>query len=350
VKRAAKPNHRRPIWLRRCVLAALVLGLIGTSLLLWIARTQAHAMFRFVDEATAVRTTRPEHLTVMQKAKVIVGGVTVPRPRDTTDPLKTHRLAFSTATIDNGRGHTLAYWKIEAPDTSPAAPLALLFHGYAASKESLLPAALQLRQLGCECWLVDFFGSGDSTGDHTTFGWLEAHDVDVVARMAHKGESNKEQPRPVILYGVSMGGSAVMRALAELDTPADGAIIESVFHNLRGTVAQRFQLMKLPAFPAADLLLWFAGRELDFDARKHNPLDFAPRIQTPTLLLHGSHDTRAPVDKAQEIRIALAGQAEMVEFDAAHHLLANKNPDLWRQSAATFLLNLPSVRPVSEPQ
>jgi len=133
-----------------------------------------------------------------------------------------------------------------------------------------------------------------------------------------------------------MVGSSIMRALAELDVAADGAIIESVFGSFRGTVASRFHLMHLPAFPAADLLLWFGGRELGFDALQHNPTDYATRIDTPLLLLHGRHDTRATIDQAEAIRGALAGPAILVDFDAGHQMLAPHLPEQWREAVRTF--------------
>lgn len=324
----------------------LIAAVVGTALMAWIARTQARAMFRFVTKDEAQRTERPEHLSMLEKAAVIAGGVTVPRPQNTTDPAA-EGLAFETFAVDNERGDTLEIWRIPAPagptkkaeaassDTAPVpAPRVLMFHGYAASKESLLPAAKQFHQLGCECWLVDFFGSGGSSGSHTTFGWFEANDVDAVVRDAR--QRHPDSRRALVLFGSSMGGSAVMRALADLGTPADGALVESVFHDLRGTVAKRFHLMKLPAFPAADILLYFGGRDLGFDASRHCPLDYAQRIETPTLFLHGSHDTRAPATRVEEMRDAMAGPASLVEFDAGHQTLARSHPHAWREVVRLF--------------
>ena len=163
--------------MRRGLIALLISLALGCVLFLWIARTQARAMFRFVDAQGAERTARPEHLSLFEKTGVILGGVTVPRPENTSDPKATHGLDFETHQLANDRGDTLEYWTIPGESRDSSAPLVLLFHGYAASKESLLPCAAEFRRLGCECWLVDFFGSGGSTGNHTTFGWYEANDV-----------------------------------------------------------------------------------------------------------------------------------------------------------------------------
>ncbi len=327
----------------------LLLGVCGMlfsgGLLLAVARTQARAMFHYVDLPLEMRTARPESLSLGSKMKVLFGGVTVPRPQNHSDPRSAHGWDFDRIEIDNGRGENLEVWRIPsgrtgyAASSAEGAPLALMFHGYAASKGSLLPAAVQLRQLGCDCWLVDFFGSGGSSGDHTTFGWAEADDVAAVFREAQASSAyDLEKRRPIILYGASMGGAAVMRAMADLGVDADAALVESVFSDLRGTVANRFHLMQLPAFPAADLLLYFGGRDLNFDPREHCPRDYAPRIDVPTLLLHGDRDTRAPLADAQRIRENFSGPASLVAFDAEHQTLAASHPEQWRNAVRDFLL------------
>lgn len=324
---------------------AAVGALLSVGLLLFVARTQARAMFRYVDLPPEMRTARPESLTLAAKARVLLAGVTVPRPQNSTDPRSAFGWEFESLEIDNGRGDRLEIWRIpteRSETTGPpevTAPLALMFHGYAGSKESLLPAAAQLRQLGCECWLVDFFGSGGSSGDYTTFGWVEADDVVAVFEEAQASSaSDLKKRRPIVLYGTSMGGSAVMRAMADLGVDADAALVESVFSDLRGTVAHRFHLMQLPAFPAADLLLYFGGRDLNFDPRDHCPLDYAARIDVPTLLLHGERDTRAPLADARRIRENFSGPASLVAFDAEHQTLAASHPEQWRNAVRDFLL------------
>ncbi len=348
--------RERRRWRRTIGSAALIVCIIGTLLFLWVARTQAIAMLHYTRAEGAKRTARPEQLSVREKIKVVLNGVSVPRPENSTDP-NSLRLPFETLDVINGRGDTLEVWRIPfaSATVSPSAPRVLMFHGYAASKDSLLSTALQFQKLGCECWLVDFYGSGGSTGDSTSFGWYESGDVASVASAARAADEPLSQKQPLVLYGTSMGGSAIMRALADLDVDADGAIVESVFGSFRETVAKRFQLMHLPAFPAADLLLWFGGRELGFDALQHNPIDYASRIDTPVLLLHGRHDTRATIDQAEAIHAALVGPATLVDFDAGHQMLAPHLPKKWREAVRTFLgentdPSLPVLSPTAVPQ
>ena len=328
---------------RKLVAASFFVCISSVLLFLWVARTQAIAMLHYTRAEGVERTARPEQLSMRQKASVIFSGVSVPRPENSIDP-NSLNLPFESLHIANSRGDTLEVWRIPyaTATVSPSAPRVLMFHGYAASKDSLLSTALYFQKLGCECWLVDFYGSGGSTGDSTSFGWYESGDVASVAVAARAADDQLSQRQPIILYGTSMGGAAIMRALAELDVDADGAIVESVFGSFRETVAKRFQLMHLPAFPAADLLLFFGGRELKFDPHRHNPVDYASRIATPMLLLYGRHDTRATLETAGKIRTSLAGPASLTDFDAGHQMLAPHSPDQWTDAVASFLKQIPA--------
>ena len=111
-----------------------------------------------------------------------------------------------------------------------------LFHGYAACKAYLLKEAQALHRMGYAVLLVDFRGSGGSSGNVTTIGVDEADDVSRVWEYARL--SWKDQP--VIFYGQSMGSAAILRALAlHEDIRPAALVLECPFDKLRSTVANR---------------------------------------------------------------------------------------------------------------
>ena len=59
-----------------------------------------------------------------------------------------------------------------------------------------------------------------------------------------------------ILYGVSMGAVAILRAEAELGVRPSANILECPYGNMRQTAYNRFESMHGPAFPMADLLVF----------------------------------------------------------------------------------------------
>jgi alpha/beta superfamily hydrolase len=60
---------------------------------------------------------------------------------------------------------------------SSAKGIVLMFHGYTACKASVLAEAKSFHDLGFATLLVDFRGSGGSSGCDTSIGMLEAEDV-----------------------------------------------------------------------------------------------------------------------------------------------------------------------------
>src|SRR5689334_22381190 len=126
-----------------------------------------------------------------------------------------------------------------------------MFPGYAASKDALLSTATAFRDMGYGLLLVDFRGEGGSTGTNTTLGVREAVDV---ARATDYAK--QEWPgQPVILYGVSMGAAAVLRAVAVESVRPTALILESPFDTMLDAVHNRFNAMGLPASPASEMIV-----------------------------------------------------------------------------------------------
>jgi hypothetical protein len=191
----------------------------------------------------------------------------------------------------------------------------LLFHGYTASKTSLLLEAAAFHARGYSALLVDFRGSADSSESYTTVGYREADDVRAAVRYA---ASVLELTMP-LLYARSMGAAAVLRAVALHELPVRGLVLEGVFDRMLTTVKQRFYAMGIPATPFAHLLVLWGGVQFGFWGFGHNPVAYATRCRIPVLMLHGAHDPRATLAHARAVFAALAGDKRLCEFDDAKH-------------------------------
>jgi uncharacterized protein len=183
-----------------------------------------------------------------------------------------------------------------------------LFHSYATSRASLLHPARTFHDLGYAVMLVDFRGSGGSSGADTTLGVREAEDV--AATVAYM-QQHWPHP-PIVLYGVSMGSAAIMRAIAFHAVQPAAVILESPFDRLTHTTRHRFEAMGLPAFPATDVLLLWGSVQQGFNAFDHNPVEYARSITCPVLLLYGAHDPRVTEAETQAIFEKLAGKKQLV--------------------------------------
>jgi len=290
-------------WGRRLLLVTVALFILLNVL----AYHHAHSFFYFTDGD--VRTPPPEALNWKQKVSVLMRGIHVPKPKAHTFP----EFRFEEVFIP-GRGQTrLAAWRIPRTD---AAATVILFHGYSGEKSGLMPEARLFRDMGCEVVMVDFPGSGQSPGNMTTLGIHEAEDVAAVIEWARR-----EWPdRPLAVYGHSMGGAAIMRAMAVHDAKPDVAIVESVFDSLLNAIRFRFNLLSAPSFPAAELLLFWGSVQLGVNGFDHDVVDYARSVQVPTMIIHGKQDNRASLSAARKVYDALSGRKKYVVMETAGHV------------------------------
>jgi alpha-beta hydrolase superfamily lysophospholipase len=292
-----------------------------------LAFMQARAMTRFAE--TGERTGRPEQLSVLDRLTVLVSGVNIPRPANKRTP-GDFKLSFETHRFSNG-GVTLEAWFL--PGENDRLVVAL-FHGYAASKSTLLTAARAFHQLGYATLLVDFYGSGGSSGAGTMIGVKEADDV--AAAVQYMRRTWPE--RKVVLYGISMGGAAVLRAIAANGAEPDGIIIEATFDSLLNAGRNRFRAMGLLPSPFAELLLFWGGVQNGFNAFAHNPVDYARAVKQPALILHGEKDERTTFEQARSIAEAMGAHARFIGYAEVTHMpIVEARPKEWTRDVAVFL-------------
>jgi hypothetical protein len=314
-------------WKRR--LLGLGIALAGGFILLNIlAYRTAYAMMHF--QADTTRTRSPEALGVGEKMKVLFWGVNIPRPHSDMPVTALGKAARSLEITGDGPVR-LGAWYCPASSNSP---LVILFHGYTAEKSVMIGPAKVFLELGCSVLLVDFRGSGESSESYSTIGYVEAEDVAAAARYAQRNLS----PSRIILYGESMGGAAVLRAIACCGVKPDAIVVEAIFDRLLNTMRHRFEAMKTPSFPGAELLIFWGGIQAGFNGFKHNPVEYARSVACPVLFLHGAADPRARVAEARRVFEAVPGRKQFKEFpDVGHSGMLDRFPDEWKQEVGGFL-------------
>jgi dipeptidyl aminopeptidase/acylaminoacyl peptidase len=281
--------------------AALLSALVSVNVLAFM---HARAMANLAE--TGEGKARPEQLRVFDKITVWLSGVTIPRPQNRHTPADL-KLDYETHRFVSSHDSLVETWYIPGED---GLPLIALFHGYAASKSSLLTAAQVFHELGYTTVLVDFYGSGGSSGSTTTIGVREADDVAATVNYARRTWPS----RRIVLYGISMGGAAVLRAIAVHGVKPDAIIIEATFDRLLNAGKNRFGVMGLPSFPFAELVLFWASIQNNFNLFSHNPVDYARSVHCPTLILHGEKDERVTLEQARTIAAALDTNVKFVQL------------------------------------
>jgi alpha-beta hydrolase superfamily lysophospholipase len=318
----------RARWKRLATLCVLLLLVVPNVL----AYRHARAMMHFTPAGT--RTKRPEGLSAGEKVGVILNGVTIPRPENSVTPAQ-GGLPFEVHRFPSRDGIELEAWYVPR---SPSRGLVLLFHGYASCKSLLISEAQAFRELGYATLLMDFRGSGGSSGDETSVGVYEADDVAAAcdyARAHWPGE-------PLILYGQSMGSAAILRAVAVRGVEASALVLECPFDRLLSTVENRFTAMGVPAFPGARLLVFWGGVQCHFNGFGHNPADYARDVRVPTLMLHGARDPRVTTTQVEAVFANLAGPKQFELFpDVGHEAYVARNPVRWKTRVGEFLAGHP---------
>ncbi len=267
--------------MRRLAGLALVL-LLAANL---VAYNQARAMITV--RASGARTPTPEKLTGMAKLQTLMLGIRLPRATAYSTP-REHGLEAETLEVASTDGVMLKAW---LSPSEGSRVMVLMFHGYGSEKSAMLEEARALHDLGLSVCLVDFRGSGESSGDLTTIGYQEADDV------------------------------------------------RAVFDSLLRTVENRFETMRVPSFPAAHLLVFWAGILIHGNAFAHNPVRYAESVDCPILFIHGAKDPRARLADARRVYEAVPGpNKRFAEFtDSGHQSHLNDNRAEWTEQVSWLL-------------
>lgn len=311
------------------VVTGLLLAGVAFAALNVIAYRHAYAMMHFTTEGG--RTRPPERLGQWAKLKVLLSGVTIPRPTcdlsaSAVDP------GCQPLIIDAPGGIHLAGWYCgRGRDT----PLVILFHGYSSEKTSLVEESKAFLALGASVLMVDFRGSGGSSEAYTTIGVREAEDVVAVFRYAERSLPHVRR----FLFGQSMGAVAILRAVSHHGIAPDGVLLEAVFDTLLNTVRNRFTSMRVPAFPCAQLLVFWGGLQWHFDGFQHNPVEYAKALRCPALFMHGADDPRATLEEGRRVFDAVPPGGKVFQSfpNCGHHSYVTTQPVEWTGAVKRFI-------------
>ncbi|WP_310482789.1 alpha/beta fold hydrolase [Chamaesiphon sp. VAR_48_metabat_403] len=261
-------------------------------------------------------------------------GCGLPQPSSAKVPT-TLGLEYVTQCIRVSQTEWLEAWSIPVPPSTTAKGTIILFPGNGGSKaKQLLAPARVFHSWGYDTLLVDFRGVGGSSGNTTTLGIREAEDV--ALSVEHLGKTHLQ--RPLILYGVSMGTAAILKAVADKNVHPDGIILELPFARLVDALRSRFRAVFIPTFPLAELTVFWGGIQHGFDGFAHNPVEDAKLVECPTLILHGKLDKWTTGAEIEQIFNNLRGAKQLSIFpDAGHALLVTVDLHRWTQDLKKFL-------------
>ena len=243
-------------------------------------------------------------------------GATVGNRPSTTEDRQKRAQPISVRADDGARLAGLWY---PAAAVEPTGATAILVHGFAEPSSGLRAQRQEaLNQAGWNVAALDLRGYGASEGPYSSFGGREAGDVRTWIDFLAKRVGPPVDCVP-ILWGRSMGAAIAIRAAA-LDSRIRALILESPMVSLDDAMAVWFRRRRAP-FPGllARLVTRRAGRLAGVSLTRPRPLELAPQVRCPVLIVHGAEDMLVTIRDARRLAAVFPNPAPIVEVPGAGH-------------------------------
>lgn len=163
---------------------------------------------------------------------------------------------------------------------------------------------------GYRAVLADQRGHGRSTGEWSTYGVQESLDMLAVLDALERMDLLVE---PLGIAAVSFGAATAVQ-MAEMDHRIGALVLISTFTTMRDVIPDFGRAIGFTAFSDAmyQRVIDQAGRHGGFDPDEADVIHRLPRIDTPTLLIHGEDDVLIPILHA--VRLYEAADRDNVEL------------------------------------
>jgi len=161
----------------------------------------------------------------------------------------------------------------------------VLLPGIRANRLSMVDRARFLRRAGYSVLLIDFQATGETKGDHITFGWKESRDALAAVNFVHDVDPQDH----VAIIGSSLGGVATLLATPPLKV--DALVLEAVYPTIEIATRNRMENY-LGAFGRmlTPLLLGQLQLRLGVSASQLRPVDHIADVDCPVLIMSGEKD------------------------------------------------------------
>lgn len=297
-----------------------------------MAAFHAYKFTHFYDMKEVGEHARYEEAGSLEKVKALLFGIKSYKKVIQRTPA----ISYKTIQIITDDSLQLESWYlVHSPaDSIKSKGTVIMFHGHGGNKAGNLQEVESFYHLGYNVLVTDFRAHGNSQGNICTIGFDEAKDVKAAYDfISTTGEKN------IILWGISLGAAAEMKAIADYDLRPAKAIFEMPFGSLLEAVKGRCRILGVPQQPIASLLTFWGGTQQGFWAFDHNPSEYAKQINCPVLLQWGEEDNRVSKDETEAVFKNLSSTKKyLVKYsNSGHQSLCTSENEKWMRSVANFL-------------
>jgi len=211
----------------------------------------------------------------------------------------------------------------------------IITHGYTDNRHGALKYAAVYLELGYNCIIYDLRGHGLNQPYITTYGILEAKDLDCLIRDTRERYDVKE----LGLHGESLGAATTVTVL-KYKVNIDFAVSDCGFSDIENVLRGGVKNMHLPSF-AVDMADLGARIRYHYSLKKMRPIDSLDENEIPILFIHGDSDTFILPKNSSDMAKRTKGYHEIYYIKGAGHAMSViKDPENYRKYVSGFLGNL----------
>jgi pimeloyl-ACP methyl ester carboxylesterase len=178
--------------------------------------------------------------------------------------------------------------------TTDSRGVVLLLPGISANRLSMVSRAQFLLRAGYSVLLIDLQATGETKGDHITFGWKESRDVLAAVDFLRQ----HDRVGRIAIIGSSLGGSAALLAIPPLKI--DALVLEEVYPTIEIATRNRLENYLGPlGRSTAPLLLSQLHTRLGISTNDLRPVDHIKDARCPIFIICGEKDRNTRTDDTQ---------------------------------------------------
>ena len=192
----------------------------------------------------------------------------------------------------------------------------IIVHGYTNNALEMLDVAYNFYKKGYSILLIDQRAHGKSDGVYSTHGFYERKDM-----LSWIDYINKKKKTKIILYGISMGGTVIMRTVGEnLPDNVICAIEDCGFISNYDQFYNQLKYLKFLPKPIISSFNIFSSIFFGFNIYKFKPEEILMNGKIPFMFIHGSSDKLVPPKNAYDAYQLYIGKKKLLIIDGAKHM------------------------------
>lgn len=210
----------------------------------------------------------------------------------------------------------------------------IIVHGYTNNALEMLDVAYNFYKKGYSILLIDQRAHGKSDGVYSTHGFYERKDM-----LSWIDYINKKKKTKIILYGISMGGTVIMRTVGEnLPDNVICAIEDCGFISNYDQFYNQLKYLKFLPKPTISSFNIFSSIFFGFNIYKFNPEEILMKGKIPFMFIHGSADKLVPPKNAYDAYQLYKGKKKLLIIDGAKHMKSSiQDPKKYYNEIFSFI-------------